>query len=126
MMTGLGVLKAYGYFLGRRLERGDRVHATVSNELDDVATKSCGDHRRRRAIHGDKGFDVFRQLERVEWDTLMFFYGVILAIGGLGALGYLALASASCTAARAHVGEHLVGLASALVDNMPIMFAVLR
>ena len=76
---------------------------------------------------GDKGFDVFRQLERVEWDTLMFFYGVILAVGGLGALGYLALASGVVYGGLGPTWANmLVGLASAVVDNIPIMFAVLK
>ena len=38
-------------------------------------------------------FDIFNQVQRAEWDTLMFFYGVILCVGGLGAFGYLAMVS---------------------------------
>ena len=38
-------------------------------------------------------FDVFISMKRVEWDTLMFFYGIMLCVGGLGALGYLAALS---------------------------------
>ena len=56
----------------------------------------------------------------------MFFYGVILCIGGLGALGYLSLMSylmyAGLGATDANI---LVGIFSALIDNIPIMFAVL-
>ena len=40
-----------------------------------------------------KPFDVFISMKRVEWDTLMFFYGIMLCVGGLGALGYLATLS---------------------------------
>eukprot|EP00959_Pyramimonas_sp_CCMP1952_P021400 451393-Pyramimonas_sp.AAC.1 len=35
--------------------------------------------------------DIFRRLEQTEWDTLLFFYGVIMAVGGLGLLGAQAL-----------------------------------
>jgi Na+/H+ antiporter NhaD/arsenite permease-like protein len=100
MMTGLGCLKVYGYFL----------------------------HRRTRAAHdGQKGFDVFRQLARAEWDTLMFFYGIIMAVGGLGALGYLAVASTAIYGGLGPLAANvLIGGASALVDNIPIMFAVLN
>ena len=127
MMTGLGVLKAYAYFLGRRLEHGDPSHGAVINELDDVATKCAVTPGEDEPSTGDKGFDVFRQLERVEWDTLMFFYGVILAVGGLGALGYLALASGVVYGGIGPTWANIfVGLASALVDNIPIMFAVLK
>jgi Na+/H+ antiporter NhaD/arsenite permease-like protein len=56
----------------------------------------------------------------------MFFYGVIVCVGGLGTLGYLGLASrvlyGSLGATAANV---LVGLLSAVVDNVPVMFAVL-
>ena len=91
MMTGLGVLKVYGYILGRRLERTNRWHGPAGgiDELDDVATGVAPGPDRFAPSEIDKGFDVFRQLERVEWDTLMFFYGVILTVGALGTLGYL-------------------------------------
>ena len=34
-----------------------------------------------------------RQLEKVEWDTLLFFYAVIMCVGGLSLLGFLDVAS---------------------------------
>ena len=74
-----------------------------------------------------KPFDIFISMKRVEWDTLMFFYGVILCVGALGALGYLAvLSQVSYAALGATVANTLVGIASAVVDNIPIMFAVLN
>jgi hypothetical protein len=30
-------------------------------------------------MKGRRPFDIFQHMERAEWDTLMFFYGVILA-----------------------------------------------
>jgi Na+/H+ antiporter NhaD/arsenite permease-like protein len=71
--------------------------------------------------------DIFALLEKIEWDTLLFFYGVLLGVGGLGALGYLALTS---EVLYGHLGATpanvLVGVFSALVDNVPVMFAVLQ
>jgi Na+/H+ antiporter NhaD/arsenite permease-like protein len=71
-------------------------------------------------------FDVFNKVARAEWDTLLFFYGVVLCVGGLGFIGYLALASevmyTQWGATQANVA---VGLVSAVVDNIPVMFAVL-
>jgi Na+/H+ antiporter NhaD/arsenite permease-like protein len=65
-------------------------------------------------------------MERAEWDTLMFFYGVILCVGGLGALGYLALVSESLyVGLGATWANVIVGVLSAIVDNIPVMFAVL-
>jgi Na+/H+ antiporter NhaD/arsenite permease-like protein len=31
--------------------------------------------------HDEQGFDVFDKIARAEWDTLFFFYGVIMAAG---------------------------------------------
>lgn len=126
MMAGLGVLKVYGYRLARRLEhaRRRRTQGNGSNEPDEGATTSKG---RLEPQGADKGFDVFRQLERAEWDTLMFFYGVILAVGGLGTLGYLVHASSAVYGGLGPTWANaLVGVASALIDNIPIMFAVLN
>ncbi len=71
-------------------------------------------------------FNVFKALQRAEWDTLMFFYGIILCVGGLGTLGYLALGSNAMYGDLGPTTANiLVGVLSAIVDNIPIMFAVL-
>lgn len=113
MMTGLGFLQVLGYFIRRReLKIAD---------LGGVALDVPAGFK-----PATRPFDVFISMKRVEWDTLMFFYGVMLCVGALGALGYLALVSnvsyATLGATQANV---LVGLASAVIDNIPIMFAVL-
>jgi Na+/H+ antiporter NhaD/arsenite permease-like protein len=75
---------------------------------------------------GHPAFDVFGRLARSEWDTLLFFYGVVLCVGGLGFIGYLAMLSqhfyVDLGATTANV---LVGFLSAVIDNIPVMFAVL-
>jgi Na+/H+ antiporter NhaD/arsenite permease-like protein len=66
-------------------------------------------------------------LEKIEWDTLMFFYGVLMALGGLGALGYLAATSQVLYVSLGPTAANvLVGLLSAVIDNVPVMFAVLQ
>jgi Na+/H+ antiporter NhaD/arsenite permease-like protein len=82
------------------------------------------------AGHGEhghvSGFDLFRKIARAEWDTLLFFYGVILCVGGLGQFGYLAVTSNFMyTGLGATTANVLVGFLSAIVDNIPVMFAVL-
>ncbi len=71
-------------------------------------------------------FDLMKKIARAEWDTLLFFYGVILCVGGLAQFGYLAAISQymyhDLGATSANV---IVGLLSAVVDNIPVMFAVL-
>lgn len=118
MMTGLGILKLYAYFLHRAYDRNFR----PLNEPDDVFAEP----QLKMTPEPRGAFDPFKQMERSEWDTLMFFYGVILAVGGLGTIGYLTLASGwmygVLGATQANI---LVGLLSAIVDNIPVMFAVL-
>lgn len=82
-------------------------------------------HRQERIFNNDS-FDVFRKVAGAEWDTLLFFFGVIMSVGGLGFMGYLALTSEAMYASLgATYANILVGLLSAVVDNIPVMFAVL-
>ena len=77
--------------------------------------------------------EIFPAIKELDWDTLLFFYGVIMAIGGLSTLGYLEILShalysgwESFGPAYQHTpGNILIGLLSALVDNIPLMFAVI-
>jgi len=109
MMLGLGYLSFFAYYLKRvedRLLSGD-------NPLDVTG-------------HGHDTFDLFRKIAKAEWDTLLFFYGVILCVGGLGQFGYLAGASHFMYDGLGHTSANvLVGLMSAIIDNIPVMFAVL-
>jgi len=71
-------------------------------------------------------FDLMKKIARAEWDTLLFFYGVILCVGGLSQFGYLAMLSEyAYTGLGATIANTLVGILSAIVDNIPVMFAVL-
>lgn len=126
MMTGLGVLKLYGYRL-RRLEL--RRTEAFFPYRDAALAATEPDVRSRIDMHfkpRHKPFDVFVSIKRIEWDTLLFFYGVILCVGGLGLLGYLALLSdAIYTGLGPTAANTLMGLLSAVVDNIPVMYAVL-
>ncbi len=115
MMTGLGALKLYAYFLNRKVSG-----STADDEHHVLATDMDRDPRHPAPIN------VFAAMERVEWDTLMFFYGVILSVGGLAALGYLSALSNAAYSGLGHTTANvLVGLLSAVVDNIPVMYAVL-
>ena len=117
MMTGMGLLKVFGYFIRR-----DDLRRPPSIPEPDSEAFSWREYYKPAV----KPFDIFISMKRVEWDTLMFFYGVVLCVGGLGALGYLAALSQSVySGLGATWANILVGLASAIVDNIPIMFAVL-
>jgi Na+/H+ antiporter NhaD/arsenite permease-like protein len=108
MITGLAYLKFFGYYL-RRTESA----RTLSADDDDIG-----------AI---QAFDSFREVARVEWDTLLFFFGVIMCVGGLGFIGYLAHMSDFLYGELGPtVANVLIGVLSALIDNIPIMVAVLE
>lgn len=75
---------------------------------------------------GPAEFNIFNKVARAEWDTLLFFFGVIFCVGGLGTLGYLAQVSQIMYEGwGATTANVIVGVLSALVDNIPVMFAVL-
>ena len=78
-------------------------------------------------LYQDENFDVFNEVRDAEWDTLFFFFGVVFAVGGLGYIGYLELiSSAMYDGLGATTANVLVGIISAIVDNIPVMFAVLN
>ncbi len=84
--------------------------------------------RLKTLYHSDEGdkFDIFNKVRDAEWDTLFFFFGVVFAVGGLGYIGYLELLSGAMYDGLGQTGANiLVGILSAIVDNIPVMFAVL-
>ena len=98
MMFGLGLLGLYSFYLKIS-------HDPSSNE---------------------QKFDFFKNLSRAEWDTLFFFFGVILSVGGLGFIGYLSLVSEFLyDGLGPTLANSIVGVLSAIVDNIPVMFAVI-
>jgi len=112
MLTGLGYLQFFGFYLKRTHQKALAAHSseqTHNGQIGDVVP-----------------FDIFSKVARAEWDTLLFFYGVVLCVGGLGFLGYLGVASeVMYTQWGATSANIAVGLLSAIVDNIPVMFAVL-
>ncbi len=109
MMTGLAALKFFGFYLRKTHE---------AREVDQEVYGQIGD---------SSPFDSFREVSRVEWDTLLFFFGVIMCVGGLGFIGYLDLTSAYLYGQLGPtVANVLIGVISSLVDNIPVMVAVLE
>lgn len=109
MMTGLAFLKFFGYYLSttHKPTPADRLHYGEAGDID--------------------AFDSFREVARCEWDTLLFFFGVIMCVGGLGFVGYLDHVSAYIYGELGPTAANvIVGLLSAVVDNIPVMVAVLE
>ncbi len=106
MLLGLSYLQLFSYYLNRIEQQG-------------YVEAKPGQHNHI--------FDVFGYMAQAEWDTLLFFLGVMLAVGGLGFAGYLGLLSGwlygDLGATSANIA---VGVISAIVDNIPVMYAVLN
>ncbi|WP_372882109.1 sodium:proton antiporter NhaD [Psychromonas sp.] len=118
MMFGLGLLQFFAFFLRK-------THKTYYyNALNRTEDKV--EHERLRALGDGMPFDIFNKVAKAEWDTLLFFYGVVVCVGGLGFIGYLGMVSeAMYTNWDATYANVTVGVLSAIVDNIPVMFAVL-
>ncbi len=96
MMFGLSLLKVYAYGLGKK--------------------------------YGKDHFNIFHSMAKIENNTLMFFFGILAAVGALYFIGWLALASVVYDPSVlgptwSNIG---VGFLSAIVDNVPVMSAILK
>jgi len=57
---------------------------------------------------------------------VVFFYGVVMCVGGLGFIGYLGMLSQIIYGGWGTTNANIaVGIISAIIDNIPVMFAVL-
>ena len=105
MMTGFSLLQFFGYYLKRTYSAPKAISRDGS----------------------DQPFGVFKQVAQAEWDTLLFFYGVIMCVAGLSEIGYLAVLNNSLYDGLGFtVANSLMGIISALVDNIPVMFSVIQ
>lgn len=115
-VPGLGENGRWICFAGAPLKDDEGKVVGAVEVLEDYTDKAAA------ARH----FDLMKKIARAEWDTLLFFYGVILCVGGLAQFGYLAAISQymyqDLGATTANV---MVGLLSAVIDNIPVMYAVL-
>lgn len=100
MMFGLAILKLYIYF------------------LNQTSTKE--DEAKREKVN------VFAFIAKIENDTLLFFFGILAAVGGLHFLGFLEYFTDLYTKFGATPVNIGVGFLSAIVDNVPVMSAVLK
>ncbi|MEZ9314521.1 sodium:proton antiporter NhaD [Vibrio lentus] len=118
MMMGLAYLQFFGYYLRKTLP-----NSLAKKKAVAIANNDEGALKRLGSV---VPFDVFRRVSHAEWDTLLFFYGVVMCVGGLSLLGYLELASGVMYSQWDPIWANvMVGILSAIVDNIPVMFAVL-
>ena len=79
-------------------------------------------HKRK----GTKGFDIYASMRLVENDTLLFFFGILSAVGALHFLGYLEYIVKLYDIIGPTAGNIGVGFISAIIDNVPVMSAILK
>ena len=101
MMFGLAVLKLYIYRMSRE----------VRYDSEGIVCPTV---------------NVFSFIAKIENDTLLFFFGILAAVGGLHFLGFLEYFTALYAQYGATTVNIGVGFLSAIVDNVPVMSAVLK
>ncbi len=74
----------------------------------------------------DNQLNPFAWIAKIENDTLLFFFGILAAVGGLHFLGYLEYFTKLYDTLGATAVNIGVGFISAIIDNVPVMSAVLK
>jgi len=78
-------------------------------------------------VHTDKEqVKLLEYVRQIEFDTLLFFLGILLLVGILKELGLLAELAIVYSQSNPDVANYVVGLASALLDNVPLTAALLK
>jgi len=75
---------------------------------------------------GKNSFDIYVNMQKVENDTLLFFFGILSAVGALHFLGFLEYVHELYSLVGSTAANVGVGFLSAVVDNVPVMSAILK
>lgn len=120
MMLGLSLLQFFSFYLQR----------TAHPELIKIPSQN-NKHPEEpdigHEVYDPEMFDVFEKVGRLEWDTLLFFYGAMMGVGALSFIGYLEQVSQILYGNNdPTMANIIIGLSSAFIDNGTLMFAVLK
>jgi Na+/H+ antiporter NhaD/arsenite permease-like protein len=120
MMLGLSLLQFFSFYL----------QITANSELNTTPKtneKHLEELELTTEVYDPGMFDVFEKVGRLEWDTLLFFYGAMMGVGALSFTGYLNQVSLILYGQNEPtVANIIIGLSSAFIDNGTLMFAVLN
>jgi len=123
MMCGLSLLQFFYFYLQKNSTARIPDPSEFDLSLDSEEINSSILAARKA---DDLRLDIFKKVQRLEWDTLLFFYGAMMGIGGLGFIGYLdAISQMLYGQLSPTLANILIGLSSAFVDNGTLMFAIL-
>ena len=122
MTTGLGLLMLYGYFLSHHEHVHFEAPVLPDGVQDDLLAVLESHYKPKH-----KPFNPMTSIKRLEWDTLLFFFGILMAVAGVAQLGFLVKVSEFMYGSLgATFTNSFVGVLSAIVDNIPVMSAVLK
>lgn len=79
-----------------------------------------------RFVNRDDEIPILEYIRRIEFDTLLFFLGVLLIVGMLKEIGTLESLTRLYGRFDAATANFLIGCMSAFVDNVPLTAAVLK
>ena len=132
MMLGLTYLSFFSYYLQKTRDSHSVLIPVdiVDVKIDYFAPMKYMNNpqaEKNKQVAKELPFDIFQKVANLEWDTLLFFYGVMVGVGGLSFIGYLDVASHHLYGSGIDptVANILVGIASAFIDNGTIMLSVL-
>ncbi|MCA9356723.1 sodium:proton antiporter NhaD [Candidatus Kaiserbacteria bacterium] len=123
MITGIGLLGLYGYFFLTRHEHKHWQPPVLPHDLSSEHRKHLEEHYKPK----HKPFNPIISVKRAEWDTLLFFVGILTAVAGLAQVGFLFRVSEYMYGTIGATWTNIaVGILSSVVDNIPVMSAVLQ
>jgi len=73
-----------------------------------------------------EGFDIYLNMQKIENDTLLFFFGILSMVGALHFLGFLSYVHDLYSIIGPTASNIGVGFLSSIVDNVPVMSAILK
>ena len=118
MMTGLSLLNLFSFYLQQLPNERYRHPSEVFSNMADTDISS--------GVVKYQKVDITEEVGGLDWDTLLFFYGAMMGIGGLGYIGYLdAISTKVYGQLSPSIANIAIGLSSAFVDNGTLMFAIL-
>lgn len=80
----------------------------------------------RLTLQKADSFDIYINMRKIENDTLLFFFGILSAVGALHFVGFLGYVHGLYDIIGPTASNIGVGFLSAVVDNVPVMSAILK
>lgn len=83
---------------------------------------------RKKPMHTRRHLSINHIITRIDMPTIMFFIGILLAVGGLQSAGHLAILSEwldNVTNGNIYIINLAIGVLSSIVDNVPLVAAAM-